>query len=51
MARLAVSNGLKQVGFTLSTLRLKMEANFAFEELWTTRRGISWLAADLVVSP
>jgi hypothetical protein len=51
MAISAVSNGLKQVGFMLSTLHLKMKANLAFEKLWKTRRGISRLADDLLASP
>jgi len=37
--------------FTLSTLHLKMGANLVSEKLWTTRRGISWLADDLLASP
>jgi hypothetical protein len=51
MARLAVSNGLKKIGFTLSTIHLKMEANLASENFWTTRRRITWLAEDLLTSP
>ena len=51
MARSAVSNGLKQVVFTLSTLHLKLEANLAFEKLWKTHRGVFWLAEDLLASP
>jgi len=51
MARSAISNGLKQVGFTLSILHLKMEANLSSEKLWKTRRGIFWLAEDLLASP
>jgi hypothetical protein len=33
MARSAISNGLKEVGFALSTLNLKMEANVTSEKL------------------
>jgi hypothetical protein len=51
MARSAVSDGLRQVGFILSTLHLKIEANLASEKLRKTRRGISWLAKDLLASP